>query len=172
MPSDAAPTPLAGAPSTHQPHPHAARFLTATLPDAAGNTTIKQQSAAAWARELDMSPATLRWRLNRGWSDMECLGFVPHPRDRAAEQASSAVQHANVLVVETIMINNTPAQRIIPRPEVAKRLNIKQRSLVQRLRNYRSPTGSQTQVTLAELQEKSKNQTVEGEVGGNPPSEA
>lgn len=142
------------APVAHVRQPHEARLLTAALPGGG----FKTQSAAAWARELDMSPATLRYRLHKGWSDMEALGFVERARDRAQEQSRSAAIHSNVLVVEDIIINNTPTRRIIPRPEAARRLGIQQRSLVQRLRQYRSPTGSQVQVSLLELAARSKNQ--------------
>jgi hypothetical protein len=131
-------------------HPHTANNLTATLP----NQQTKTQSARAWAQELGLSPATLRYRQRHGWSDMEVLGLRERPRDRAAEQAASAASISNVLIVEDVLVDGVTVRRLVPRPEAARRLNIKHNSVVHKLRDYRAPDGSQVEVELKVLMER------------------
>jgi hypothetical protein len=105
------------------------------------------RSVRAWAAELGIDRRTLAYRLHHGWPVDQVLGFAPHRRDHAAEQARSPVaqSHVKVQVVDA-------DGRVIPRAEAAARLGVKTRSLIHRLRQYRHPDGSPgAQVPLAML---------------------
>jgi transcriptional regulator with GAF, ATPase, and Fis domain len=125
-------------------HRNQTRYLQAIQPDG----SIRSQSLSAWSLELGLPAATLRWRVRAGWSDAEVLGQVEHPRDRQQEQAASALEATNVVVVEE--------GRIVGRSEAARRLGIKKASLVYRLRQYRRPDGRQAEVSFVSLAERSR----------------
>ena len=129
-----APSPPKSAPSPASSSPNA-RLLTH-----AGRT----QSIRAWAATLGIDRRTLAYRLNHGWSVDEALGFTPHSRDHAAEQARSAEAQAKVLVVDDD--GNT-----VPRRGAAARLGIKPQSLTHRLRQYRSADGSTVRIPFSLL---------------------
>lgn len=106
----------------------------------------RTQSIRAWASTLGIDRRTLAYRLNHGWSTEEALGFVPRPRNHAAEQARSSATRANtkVLIVDA-------DGEVVPRAEAATRLGIKPKSLTHRLRQYRHPDGTPAKVLFSLL---------------------
>jgi len=164
------PPSIEGLPANPVRHRHEPRPLTAWYidPENPGEPYPRTQSMRAWAQELGLQYATLRWRIAHGWPDMEALGLLPHVRDYGAEQRPAGNAGAAVLVVERVdrSVDSAAAGaaagstlsaaagsnwRVVPRVEVAEYLGIKLASVAQRLRQYRTADGSQARVELSTL---------------------
>lgn len=103
----------------------------------------KTQSLRAWQHETGVPRSTIAFRLGRGWTPEQALGFEGAPyRDRTAEHQIAAVEAAKVLVVD--------GGKVIPRREAAERIGCSTETLTKRLRRFQSPTG-QARVQLSDL---------------------